>query len=232
MENNQKINLPSIQSVLNNVSLNKTITSNKGHRRYASEQLDAFRKAPLKNMYRLDRFKNEEGSFENNLSSTTNNDTLHKPFSLHARSFSDYTHPYSSLPIHQDTSTAKPSLYSLTPEHTDQPADASNDWSSEVCVSEILKKKNDSHPKRSPATKCHVCVYCRKAFSRPSSLRTHVYSHTGERPFECPQPCCFRKFSVHSNMRRHLRVHESGKPLKRKENILAPIINPLASKKV
>lgn len=51
------------------------------------------------------------------------------------------------------------------------------------------------------------CNHCIKSFSRPSSLRIHVYSHTGEKPFQCPHPGCGRSFSVHSNMRRHLRVH-------------------------
>ncbi|KAI8371655.1 uncharacterized protein BYT42DRAFT_482563, partial [Radiomyces spectabilis] len=51
------------------------------------------------------------------------------------------------------------------------------------------------------------CVHCRKTFSRPSSLRIHTYSHTGEKPHGCPHPGCDRRFSVQSNMRRHLRVH-------------------------
>lgn len=51
------------------------------------------------------------------------------------------------------------------------------------------------------------CHHCRKSFSRPSSLRIHIYSHTGEKPFKCHHQGCGRSFSVHSNMRRHLRVH-------------------------
>ncbi|KAL0080746.1 hypothetical protein J3Q64DRAFT_1627859, partial [Phycomyces blakesleeanus] len=51
------------------------------------------------------------------------------------------------------------------------------------------------------------CSLCPKTFSRPSSLRIHGYSHTGEKPHGCPYPGCGRWFSVQSNMRRHLRVH-------------------------
>ncbi|KAI8090019.1 uncharacterized protein BX664DRAFT_386412 [Halteromyces radiatus] len=58
---------------------------------------------------------------------------------------------------------------------------------------------------RDLATGRYLCPYCQKAFSRPSSLRIHTYSHTGEKPFECTE--CPRKFSVQSNMRRHLRIH-------------------------
>jgi uncharacterized Zn-finger protein len=56
----------------------------------------------------------------------------------------------------------------------------------------------------------YICPYCQKKFSRPSSLRIHTYSHTGEKPFACTEPGCGRHFSVQSNMRRHLRVHRLG----------------------
>ncbi|KAI9327522.1 hypothetical protein DFJ73DRAFT_610494, partial [Zopfochytrium polystomum] len=50
------------------------------------------------------------------------------------------------------------------------------------------------------------CQYCSKRFSRPSSLTTHSYTHTGERPHVCTMPGCGRSFSVLSNLRRHLRI--------------------------
>lgn len=62
--------------------------------------------------------------------------------------------------------------------------------------------KEDSKPGRQ-----YNCRFCSKKFMRPSSLRIHIYSHTGEKPFNCTYPGCRRRFSVQSNMRRHLRVH-------------------------
>jgi len=53
------------------------------------------------------------------------------------------------------------------------------------------------------------CSYCGKMFNRPSSLKIHSNSHTGEKPFACPVQDCGRSFSVLSNMRRHARVHGS-----------------------
>ena len=51
----------------------------------------------------------------------------------------------------------------------------------------------------------YICSTCNKAFSRPSSLRIHSHSHTGEKPYKCPQTGCGKAFSVRSNMKRHER---------------------------
>jgi uncharacterized Zn-finger protein len=57
--------------------------------------------------------------------------------------------------------------------------------------------------------KKHKCRICDKRFTRPSSLQTHMYSHTGEKPFACNVEGCGRHFSVVSNLRRHKKVHKN-----------------------
>ncbi|KAK1058559.1 hypothetical protein LTR74_013282 [Friedmanniomyces endolithicus] len=59
----------------------------------------------------------------------------------------------------------------------------------------------------SSSQKKHKCKICDKRFTRPSSLQTHMYSHTGEKPFACEVGGCGRHFSVVSNLRRHRKVH-------------------------
>ncbi|KAF8135685.1 hypothetical protein EV363DRAFT_1321307 [Boletus edulis] len=59
----------------------------------------------------------------------------------------------------------------------------------------------------SPSSLKYECEYCGKGFTRPSSLKIHLNSHTGEKPFVCTFEGCGRCFSVLSNMRRHARVH-------------------------
>ncbi|KAJ5721900.1 C2H2 conidiation transcription factor FlbC [Penicillium malachiteum] len=59
--------------------------------------------------------------------------------------------------------------------------------------------------------KKHKCKVCDKRFTRPSSLQTHMYSHTGEKPFACDVAGCGRHFSVVSNLRRHKKVHKGEK---------------------
>ncbi|GAA5983321.1 hypothetical protein JCM10908_000240 [Rhodotorula pacifica] len=54
----------------------------------------------------------------------------------------------------------------------------------------------------------YTCPHCPKRFARPSSLRIHMHSHTGEKPFTCN--LCDRAFSVQSNLRRHLKIHKGA----------------------
>jgi Zinc finger, C2H2 type len=49
----------------------------------------------------------------------------------------------------------------------------------------------------------YICGTCNKAFSRPSSLKIHTHSHTGEKPWKCQIRGCGKTFSVRSNMKRH-----------------------------
>ncbi|KAJ3763570.1 hypothetical protein EV360DRAFT_2312, partial [Lentinula raphanica] len=55
-------------------------------------------------------------------------------------------------------------------------------------------------------TNKYECRYCGKGFLRPSALKIHIISHTGDKAFICPEEGCRRAFSVKSNMRRHVRI--------------------------
>ncbi|KAF8885553.1 hypothetical protein CPB84DRAFT_1788270 [Gymnopilus junonius] len=56
----------------------------------------------------------------------------------------------------------------------------------------------------------HRCPECQKEFPRPSGLKTHMNTHTKEKPFPCTYPGCSRTFSVVSNAKRHMRTHGLG----------------------
>lgn len=59
-----------------------------------------------------------------------------------------------------------------------------------------------------PAEGRHVCDRCGRQFDRPSTLRTHMNAHDGNKPFACPR--CGRGFGASSNMRRHERRCREG----------------------
>ncbi|CAG8529911.1 2320_t:CDS:2, partial [Scutellospora calospora] len=55
--------------------------------------------------------------------------------------------------------------------------------------------------------KKYKCDHCQKLFVRPSQLKTHIYTHTGTKPFKCTFEGCGRCFSVASNLQRHQKIH-------------------------
>ncbi|XP_041650293.1 zinc finger protein 574 isoform X2 [Cheilinus undulatus] len=56
----------------------------------------------------------------------------------------------------------------------------------------------------------HVCPYCGKTFTRRVFLRTHVFSHTGEKLFTCK--VCTKSFSNSQSLLRHSMSHTGNKP--------------------
>lgn len=52
------------------------------------------------------------------------------------------------------------------------------------------------------------CSICGRNYARPSTLKTHLRTHTNERPFKCS--VCLKTFSQAANLTAHQRVHTGG----------------------
>ncbi|XP_065323738.1 uncharacterized protein LOC135930867 [Gordionus sp. m RMFG-2023] len=65
------------------------------------------------------------------------------------------------------------------------------------------KKEENSQPE-------NTCGYCGRTYARLSTLRTHLRTHSGDRPFKCHY--CNKAFCQAANLVAHARIHSGEKP--------------------
>ncbi|KAJ5305793.1 hypothetical protein N7508_004808 [Penicillium antarcticum] len=178
----------------------------------------------------------KESNHRSSISSTSSIHINAQPYASPAPSVSSYTSPVEAPQHHQHMYYTRPPTAStfnpatpvtvpapmptLQTQHHHAHGHSHSHSASSALISPVTPAWQHHHyfppSTAAPYQQNHdryICRTCHKAFSRPSSLRIHSHSHTGEKPFRCTHAGCGKAFSVRSNMKRHERGCHSGRPV-------------------
>lgn len=136
----------------------------------------------------------------------------------------DYESPMKSASASTATSTSTPASASASvPASTPIPTSASASSpkrrlrkSSNIKLPERLdlpqqSARSKSRTKKSinDDKKIHECPLCKLKFQRPEHVKRHLLSHSSEKPFQCQEEGCGKRFNRNDNLKQHLRnIHK------------------------
>ncbi|KAK3930367.1 Zinc finger protein PLAG1, partial [Frankliniella fusca] len=174
-------------------TINSTSPTTVRKKRHAQESNDAVQTRSKSPPSRRQLFKDGYSSF------TSPGVELNALVSNEGQTFSESADTSS---MSSDSENSCESLSSHVEEDAAIPSTSSEPvpTTSEETSSKLKRKKRKLKPSGR-----HVCPVCSKMFGSPGKLNQHMFSHTGEKPFECDK--CLKAFSSKFKLVRHLLIH-------------------------
>ncbi|XP_028293247.1 transcription factor HIVEP2 isoform X2 [Gouania willdenowi] len=152
-------------------------------------------KAQSKVTFGLKEISDSGKSMQLEVQQTQTQSTSHQDYEL-SSFIPQSTKPFSVGRQKVSTQSTGPACHRKSPEVHQQVSHSGMDQLSETACK--VEQKSQKPGK-------YVCDYCGRACAKPSVLKKHIRSHTGERPFPCI-PCGF-SFKTKSNLYKHRKSH-------------------------
>lgn len=98
-----------------------------------------------------------------------------------------------------------------------------NNCSDEACSNsfnqeEVLDGHHETHEDSDELLeKDFKCPKCERIMATKQSLREHVYTHTGKKPFKCSEIGCGKTFRQSSQLCNHKKVHKEAQMIMKRQ---------------